>query len=169
MQNDIFDGVTLSGAAFLNEGLLVGGSYSDIDGRKDFKGVSGKLSRFSLGYVFFVGSGDIQLNASYGQGNMYGSGAVVAADETVFGISYRQQLVEGLEFSLGYSRVDTTQGALVDVGGTNEFFSQEVDGNLFNITLRYNFSRQFDITASYGFQKDSLGGDTLNISVGYNF
>jgi hypothetical protein len=169
-QNDIFSGVTLSGAAFLGEGLLVGGSYSDIEGRKGYDGVSGELSRFNVGYVFFVGTGDLQVSASYGQGNMYGPGALVVADETVFGISYRQQIVESLEFSIGYARVSSTQGALVDVGGGSVgFAAQKVNGDLFTFALRYNINRQFDVTASYGFQKDNLGGDTLNLSVGYNF
>lgn len=170
VQNDVFKGVTLSGAAFVNENILIGGSYSDIDGRKDYHGVNGELSRFNLGYVFFVGTGDIQVSASYGQGNMYGPGAVVVADETTFGISYRQQIVENLEFSVGYARVNSTQGGLVDLGGGSVgFAAADVDGDLFNLSLRLNLSRQFDITATYGFQKEELGGDTINISVGYNF
>ena len=170
VQNDAYDGIQLSGAAILGEGFLVGGSYSNIDGRKDFAGVDGEYSRFHIGYVFYVGAGDIIVTAGYGQGNMYGDAAVVVQDEMALGIAYRQAIAAGLEFSVGYSRIDSTVAAVVDLGGgIIGLDALEEDANVFTLGLRYNFSRQFDLTATYSFQKDEVGGDMLAISAGYNF
>ncbi len=165
VQNDVFSGFTLSGAAFVNESLLVGGSYSNIDGRKDYADTSGELSRFNLNYVLFTGAGDVIIGASYGQGNMYSDSEVVVADEMAFGISYRQAIIEELEFVVGYQRISSKAG-YVDAFSLN---AQDVDGSAFNFALRFNINRQFDLTASYTLQKDSLGGNTLNLSAGYNF
>lgn len=170
VQNDAYDGIQVLGTAVLGEGLLVGGSYSNIDGRKDFSGVDGEYSRFQLGYVFYVGAGDIIVTAGYGQGNMYGDDAVVVQDELAFGIAYRQAIAAGLEFSVGYTRIDTTVAGVVDLGGgIIGLDAADEDANVFTLGLRYNFSRQFDLTATYSFQKDEVGGDLLSISAGYNF
>ncbi len=165
VKNDVFSGCNLSGWAFFNDSLLIGGSYSNIDGRKDYKDTSGELSRFNLNYVLFTGTGDVIIGASYGQGNMYSDAEVVVADEMAFGISYRQAIIDELEFMVGYQRISSKAG-YVDAFNLN---AQDVDGSAFNLALRYNITRQFDVTASYTLQKESLGGNTLSLSAGYNF
>ena len=165
VQNEVFSGFTLSGAAFVNESLLIGGSYSNIDGRKGYADTSGELSRFNLSYVLYVGAGDIIFGTSYGQGNMYSDSEVVVADEMIFGITYRQAINENFEFSLGFNRVSSKAGYV----GISGFDAQDVDGSAFNLAVRCNITREFDVTAAYTLQKDSLGGNTLNLSVGYNF
>lgn len=163
VRNDVFSGFTLAGAAFVNDSILVGGSYTNLDGRKSYSNTSGELSRFNLSYVVNVGSGDIIFTGSYGQGHMYNSAEVYVADEMTFGISYRQLIIEDLEFLVGVNRVSSKSLDAV----TLDYL--DVDGTAFNLALRYNISRQFDVTAAYTLQKESLGGNTLNLSVGYNF
>lgn len=163
VRNDVFTGFTLTGAAFVNEAILVGGSYTNLDGRKSYKNTSGELSRFNLSYVVNVGSGDVVFTGGYGQGHLYNSAQVYVADEMTFGISYRRQIVEDFEFLVGVNRVSSKSLDVV----TLEYI--DVDGTAFNLSLRYNISRQFDVTAAYSMQKESLGGNTLNISLGYNF
>jgi hypothetical protein len=163
VQNDVFAGFTLSGAAFVNDSILVGGSYTNLDGRKGYKSTSGELSRFNLGYVVNVGPGDIIFGASYGQGHMYNNAEVYVADEMTFGVSYRQAIVEDFEFLLGVNRVSSKSLDAI----TLQY--QDVDGTAFNLSLRYNFTRQLDLTAGYALQKQSLGGNTFNVSLGYNF
>lgn len=165
VRNSVFSGFALSGAAFVNESLLIGGSYTNMDGRKDYKDTSGELARFNLNYVLYTGAGDVIIGASYGQGNMYSDNEVVVADEMAFGVSYRQAIVDDLEFTVGYQRVSSKAG-YVDAFSLN---AQDVDGSAFTLALRYNITRQFDVTATYTLQKESLGGNTLNLSAGYNF
>ena len=165
VQNKVFSGFNLSGAAFVNESILVGGSYSNIDGRKNYKDTSGELSQFNLSYVLFTGAGDVIFGTSYGQGNMYSDNKVVVADEMTFGISYRQALVENLEFIVGYQRIASKAGYIDSVA----LDAQDVSGSAFSLSLRCNVTRQLDLTASYTLQKESLGGNTLNLSAGYNF
>lgn len=169
VQNDAYDGIHLSGSAILGDALLVGGSYSDIEGRKLFSGVSGDYSRFQLGYVFYVGTGDVIVTAGYGQGNMYNDLAVVVQDEFAFGIAYRQAIGAGFEFTVGYTRVETTLAGLYDDGTLFGADASDENANVFILGLRYNLSREFDVTANYSFQDEDVGGDLLSVSAGYNF
>ena len=68
--NDSIKSIVVSGEAKLGEYVLVGGSYSDVDGKGLLDGTSGNIARFSLGVVFNAGPGDVVVRASYGQGNL---------------------------------------------------------------------------------------------------
>ena len=158
--NDSIKSIVVSGEAKLGEYVLVGGSYSDVDGKGIYDGAGGYISRFGLGVVFSAGPGDLILRASYGQGNLTDGISLGVADERSFGISYRTVLGGGFEGELGYARVRTRM-----VGD----WLVESNDNVFKATLRYNISKNFDVSLAYSFQDDIVGGNNLGLSVGYSF
>ena len=158
--NDSIKSIVVSGEAKLGEYVLVGGSYSDVDGKGIYDGAGGYISRFGLGVVFSAGPGDLILRASYGQGNLTDGISLGVADERSFGISYRTVLGGGFEGELGYARVRTRM-----VGD----WLVESNDNVFKATLRYNISKNFDVSLAYSFQDDIVGGDNFGLSAGYSF
>jgi len=158
--NDSIKSIVVSGEAKLGEYILVGGSYSDVDGKGVYDGAGGYISRFGLGVVFSAGPGDVILRASYGQGNLTDGISLGVADERSFGISYRTAIGAGFEGELGYARVRTRM-----VGD----WLLESNDNVFKATLRYNLSRNFDLSLAYSLQDDIVGGNNLGLSVGYSF
>ncbi len=158
--NDSIKSIVVSGEAKLGEYVLVGGSYSDVDGKGIYDGAGGYISRFGLGVVFSAGPGDVILRASYGQGNLTDGISLGVADERSFGISYRTAIGSGFEGELGYARVRTRM-----VGD----WLLESNDNVFKATLRYNISKNLDVSLAYSFQDDLVGGDNFGLSVGYSF
>ena len=158
--NDSIKSIVVSGEAKLGEYVLVGGSYSDVDGKGIYDGAGGYISRFGLGVVFSAGAGDVILRASYGQGNLTDGIDLGVADERSFGISYRTAIGSGFEGEVGYARVRTRM-----VGD----WLLESNDNVFKATLRYNISKNFDVSLAYSFQDDLVGGDNFGVSAGYSF
>jgi hypothetical protein len=165
--NDLLKSFVVSGEAKLGEYVLVGGSYSDVSGKGDNDGYDGNIVRFGLGAVFTAGPGDLIFRASYGQGNIatddFDSAGV--ADESSFGLSYRAALGAGFEGELGYARVRTRMAGYNNV----DIAAGIINDNVFRVTLRHNFTSNFDVRVTYLFQDDFIGGDTFGISAGYSF
>jgi len=160
--DDSLKSVVISGEAKLGDYVLVGGSYSDVDGKGDLDGTSGNIARFSLGAVFNAGPGDLILRASYGQGHLTDGVDIAVADERSFGVSYRAELGAGFEGELGYSRVRTR----IPFVGIGLFTSND---DVFKATVRYNVTKNFDVSLAYSFQSDDVGGDKFGLSAGYSF
>ena len=154
--------LVISGEAKLGEYLLVGGSYSDVDGKGLLDGTSGNIARFSLGAAFNAGPGDVILRASYGQGNLTDGVDIAVADERSFGVSYRAELGAGFEGEVGYARVRTR----IPFVGIGLFTSND---DVFSASVRYNVTKNFDVKLSYAFQSDDVGGNKFGISAGYSF
>jgi hypothetical protein len=152
--------MVISGEAKLGEYLLVGGSYSDVDGKGVFDGGSGYISRFGLGVVVSAGAGDVILRVSYGQGNLTDGVSLGVADERSFGISYRTAIGAGFEGEVGYARVRTRM--------VGDWLLTSND-NVFSASVRYNFTKNFDVKLSYAFQSDDVGGNKVGLSAGYSF
>jgi hypothetical protein len=159
--------VVVSGEAKLGEYLLVGGSYSDVTGKGADVGLNGKFSRFGLGLAFNAGPGDLILRATYGQGNLESAdfSAFGVADETSVGLSYRAALGNGFEGELGYARVHNR------VAGTNldaaaAFIKND---NVVKASLRYDITKNIDVTVSYAFRSSVVGGNSFGLSAGYSF
>ena len=158
--NDMLKSVVISGEAKLGDNILIGGSYSDVDGKGYYDGTSGNISRFGIGAAFSAGPGDIILRASYGQGNLSSNTYLGVADERSYGISYRAELGGGFEGELGYARVRTRMvGDFVIVS----------NDNVFKASVRYNFTKNLDLSLAYSFQDQVVGGDNFGLSVGYSF
>ena len=162
--DDALKSVVISGEAKLGEYLLVGGSYSDVDGKGLLDGTSGNIARFSLGAVFNAGPGDLILRASYGQGHLTDGVDIAVADERSFGVSYRAELGGGFEGEVGYSRVRTRIPFVL--AGLQLFTSND---DVFSASVRYNVSKNFDIKLSYALQSDDVGGNKVGLSAGYSF
>jgi hypothetical protein len=160
--DDALKSMVISGEAKLGEYLLVGGSYSDVDGKGDLDGTSGKIARFSLGAVFNAGPGDVILRVSYGQGNLTDGVDLAVADERSFGVSYRTVLGAGFEGEVGFARVRTRIPFL----GLGLFTSND---DVFSASVRYNLTKNFDVKLSYAFQSDDVGGNKVGLSAGYSF
>lgn len=170
-QSEEIDGWGLSGSALLGEHVLVSGGYQDLSAR-NLDDVDGKSTGFGLAVRFGAGQGDIIVGASFSQltGSGVDGGVAVAlgADITSYGITYRHSFSESFEGFLSYNRVrfeyvaagvDLDTGAAVAVGDSTT-------DDQFGVSLRYNFSKAFDITAGYNWV-DGDGG--WGISAGYNF
>jgi hypothetical protein len=162
--DDALKSVVISGEAKLGEYLLVGGSYSDVDGKGLLDGTSGNIARFSLGAVFNAGPGDVIVRASYGQGHLTDGVDIAVADERSFGVSYRAELGAGFEGEVGYARVRTRIPFVL--GGLQLFTSND---DVFSTSVRYNVSKNFDVKLSYAFQSDDVGGNKFGLSAGYSF
>ena len=170
-QSEEIKGWGVNASALLGDSLIVSGVYQDLTAR-NLDDVDGKATGFGLGYRFGVGSGDIILNASYSQlqGSGFDGGAAVgiAADFTSYGISYRHSFSQEIEAFISYNRqrleygagaIDLATGTAVGVGDT-------ISDDVFAVALRYNFSKQFDVTAGYSWVD---GDGAWAVSAGYNF
>jgi len=91
------------------------------------------------------------------------------AEQTALSIQYRQALGNSVEFSVGYQRVRTNIGALTVSGGFINGAVASDNENIFNVGLRYNLTKNFDLSLTYAFTGSSAGGDALGLSAGYSF
>ena len=170
LSSDAMKGFSVGGTAELaNSGVLISGSYSDVDGKGDLTGLGGYMTGFGLAYKFNVGAGDLAVGLGYQQGQFDASNAFAVAEQTSLGLQYRQALGSSAEFSVGYQRVRTNIGALVAVGGVIFGDVASENDNIFNVGLRYNLSKNLDLSLTYAFTGTSAGGDALGLSVGYSF
>ena len=145
--SDALKGFNVSATAELaNSGFLVSGTYADVDGK-----------------------GDIAVGLGYQQGQFGASNGFAVAEQKSLGLQYRQALGSSAEFSVGYQRVRTNLGALTVTGGyINGLVGSESD-NIFNVGVRYNFTKNFDLSLTYAFTGTAAGGDAFGISAGYSF
>jgi hypothetical protein len=170
LTSDAMKGFSVGGTAELaNSGVLISGSYSDVDGRGDLTGLGGYMTGFGVAYKFNVGAGDLAVGLGYQQGQFGAYNAFAVAEQTSLGLQYRQALGSNVEFSVGYQRVRTNIGALVAVGGIIYGDVASENDNIFNVGLRYNLSKNLDLSLTYAFTGTSAGGDALGLSVGYSF
>lgn len=170
LSSDAMKGFTVSGSADIaNSGVLISGSYSDVDGKGGLDGLGGYMTGFGLAYKFDVGPGDLAVGLGYMQGQFGASNGFAVAEQTSLGLQYRQAIGNSFEFSVGYQRVRTNIGGLVAVGGTIYGDVASENENIFNLGLRYNLSKNFDLSLTYAFTGESAGGDALGLSVGYSF
>ena len=170
LSSDAMKGFSVGGTAELaNSGVLISGSYSDVDGKGDLTGLGGYMTGFGLAYKFNVGAGDLAVGLGYQQGQFGASNAFAVAEQTSLGLQYRQALGSNAEFSVGYQRVRTNIGALVAIGGVVFGDVASENDNIFNVGLRYNLSKNLDLSLTYAFTGTSAGGDALGLSVGYSF
>ena len=170
LASDAMKGFTVGGTAELaNSGVLISGSYSDVDGKGDLTGLGGYMTGFGLAYKFNVGAGDLAVGLGYQQGQFGASNAFAVAEQTSLGLQYRQALGSNVEFSVGYQRVRTNIGGLVAVGGVIFGDVASENDNIFNVGLRYNLSKNLDLSLTYAFTGESAGGDALGLSAGYSF
>ena len=170
LASDAMKGFTVGGTAELaNSGVLISGSYSDVDGKGDLTGLGGYMTGFGLAYKFNVGAGDLAVGLGYQQGQFGASNAFAVAEQTSLGLQYRQALGSNAEFSVGYQRVRTNIGALVAVGGVIFGDVASENDNIFNVGLRYNLTKNFDLSLTYAFTGTSAGGDAFGLSAGYSF
>jgi hypothetical protein len=170
LASDAMKGFTVGGTAELaNSGVLISGSYADVDGKGDIAGFGGYMTGFGLAYKFNVGAGDLAVGLGYQQGQFGASNGFAVAEQTSLGLQYRQALGSNAEFSVGYQRVRTNLGALVAVGGVIFGDVASENDNIFNVGLRYNLTKNFDLSLTYAFTGTSAGGDALGLSVGYSF
>ena len=159
--DDLLASTVVSGEAKLGDFLLVGGNYSDVSGKDIYNGTHGKIIRASLGAAVNAGPGDIIVRASYGQGNLTDGVDVGVADERSYGISYRSALGAGFEGEVGYARVRTR----IPLGPV--LFTSNDD--VASLSLRYNFTENFDLKLAYSFRSNDVGGDKFGVSAGYSF
>ena len=170
LASDAMKGFSVGGTAELaNSGVLISGSYADVDGKGDLAGYGGYMTGFGLAYKFNVGAGDLAVGLGYQQGQFGASNGVAQAEQTSLGLQYRQALGSSLEFSVGYQRVRTNIGALEVQGGFVFAGAASENENIFNVGLRYNLSKNLDLSLTYAFTGTSAGGDALGLSVGYSF
>jgi len=168
--NDAFKGLVVGGTAELaNSGVLISGSYSDVNGKGDLDGLDGHETGFGIAYKFNVGSGDLAVGLGYRQGQYESDYGVAQGEQKSFGVQYRQA-IGSFEVSAGYQRIRTQLGALaVDTFGYIYAGEDSISANVFNVGVRYNFTQNFDVSLSYVIQKDEIGGNGLAISAGYSF
>lgn len=168
--SDAIKGFNVSATAELaNSGVIVSGTYADVDGKGDIAGFGGYMTGFGLAYKFNVGAGDLAVGLGYQQGQFGASNGFAVAEQTALGLQYRQALGSSAEFSVGYQRVRTNIGALVAVGGVINGAVGSENDNIFNVGLRYNFTKNLDLSVTYAFTGTAAGGDALGVSVGYSF
>ena len=168
--SDAIKGFNVSATAELaNSGVIVSGSYADVDGKGDIAGFGGYMTGFGLAYKFNVGAGDLAVGLGYQQGQFGASNGFAVAEQTALGLQYRQALGSSAEFSVGYQRVRTNIGALVAVGSVINGAVASENDNIFSVGLRYNLTKNFDLSLTYAFTGTSAGGDALGVSAGYSF
>ena len=168
--SDAIKGFNVSATAELaNSGVIVSGTYADVDGKGDIAGFGGYMTGFGLAYKFNVGAGDLAVGLGYQQGQFGASNGFAVAEQTALGLQYRQALGSSAEFSVGYQRVRTNIGALVAVGSVINGAVASENDNIFSVGLRYNFTKNFDLSLTYAFTGTSAGGDALGVSAGYSF
>ena len=171
LSSDAMKGFTVGASADIaNSGVLVSGSYSDVDGKGGLDALGGYMTGFGLAYKFDVGPGDLAVGLGYMQGQFGASNAFAVAEQTSLGLQYRQAIGNSFEFSVGYQRVRTNLGALEVDGFGNIYAAAGTSSvNVFNVGVRYNLSQNFDVSLGYAFQGTSAGGDTFSVSAGYSF
>jgi hypothetical protein len=168
--SDSLKGFDVSATAELaNSGVLISGSYSDVDGKGSIAGFGGYMTGFGVAYKFSVGAGDLAVGLGYQQGQFGASNGFAVAEQTALGIQYRQALGSSVELSVGYQRVRTNIGALTVSGGFINGAVASDNENIFNVGLRYNLTKNFDLSLTYAFTGSSAGGDALGLSAGYSF
>ena len=171
VQGEEIKGIAVSGNALLGEHILIGGSYQDLTAR-NLDNVAGEATTVHLGARFGIGSGDIIVNAAYGQ--LQGSGVhggrivAVAANTTSLGLTYRHSFSQMWEAFVSYDRVRSEYAAGsydLDTGAAYVGAASQSD-NMFGVAVRCNVTKEFDVTAGYY----RIGGNgALSISAGYNF
>jgi hypothetical protein len=161
----------VNASALLGDNVLVGGNYQDVT-FKNFGSVSGTATGFGLGYKFSVGSGDLVLSLGYAQiqaAGLSGSTVIAAAGEsTTLGLAWRQKISDSLEYGVSYvhGRTNVVAGGYDLVSGASSSNGSSTNDNQLGLTLRYNLSKAFDVTAGYAF---ASGGNIWSLSAGYNF
>jgi len=169
--SDALKGFDVSATAELaNSGVLISGSYADVDGKGSIAGFGGYMTGFGVAYKFSVGAGDLAVGLGYQQGQFGASNGFAVAEQTSLGIQYRQALGSSAEFSVGYQRVRTNIGELLVDGFGNVYLgSASANENIFSVGLRYNLTKNFDLSLTYAFTGSSAGGDALGLSAGFSF
>lgn len=173
--DDSLKGYNVTASALLGGAVIVSGIYDDVDAKGDAAGLSGKLSGFGLAYKFNVGPGDLAIGYAYKTGTVYGdfdnysASGLASAEQKGFSINYRQAINNQIEFSVGYSRLDTLIGLIATDGSIVGADSIDSTTNSYNIGLRYNITKNLDLSINYAFQDENAGGDKFGVSVGYNF
>ena len=172
--DDLLKGYNVTASALLANSIIVSGIYDDVDTKGDASGLSGKLSGFGLAYKFSVGPGDLAIGYSYKTGTVYGefdnyvAVGLMSAEQKGFNINYRQAINSQFEFSVGYARIQTLAAAIA-ISGSVSIADLDSTDNSYNIGLRYNITKNLDLSLNYAFQDDEAGGDKFGVSVGYNF
>lgn len=172
-QNDVIKSYEAGFTASLGEYLIVGGSYSDINSRGLPVNIDGKGNSVGLGLKFPVGPGDLIVSYSYGQVQLGGAVGtdvyLAAADGAVYGLNYRAAINSTVEINVGVSRnnvagvilgYDLTPPATVT---TDVLFEKSTD---YGLSLRFNVTKQFDITAGFSRTNSSNG---WSLSAGLSF
>jgi hypothetical protein len=173
--DDSLKGYNVTASALLGGAVIVSGIYDDVDAKGDAAGLNGKLSGFGLAYKFNVGPGDLAIGYAYKTGTIYGdfdnysASGLASAEQKGFSINYRQAINNQIEFSVGYSRLDTLIGLIATNGSIVGADSIDSTTNSYNIGLRYNITKNLDLSLNYAFQNENAGGDKFGVSVGYNF
>ncbi len=173
--DDTLKGYNVTGSALLGGSFIISGIYDDVKAKGDAAGLSGKLSGFGLAYKFNVGPGDLAIGYAYKTGTIYGdfdnynASGLASAEQKGFSINYRQAINKQIEFSVGYSRLDTKIGLIATNGSIVGADSIDSTTNSYNIGLRYNITNNLDLSLNYAFQNENAGGDKFGVSVGYNF
>ena len=172
--DDLLKGYNVTATALLANSIIVSGIYDDVDTKGDASGLSGKLSGFGLAYKFSVGPGDLAIGYSYKTGTVYGefdnyvAVGLMSAEQKGFNINYRQAINSQFEFSVGYARIQTLAAAIA-ISGSVGIADLDSTDNSYNIGLRYNITKNLDLSLNYAFQDENAGGDKFGVSVGYNF
>jgi hypothetical protein len=172
--DDLLKGYNVTASALLANSIIVSGIYDDVDTKGIASGLGGKLSGFGLAYKFNVGPGDLAIGYTYKTGTVYGEFdnylaiGLMSAEQKGFKINYRQAINSQLEFSVGYARIQTKAAAFA-ISGSVGYAGIDSTDNSFTLGLRYNVTKNIDISADYAFQNDNSGGNKLGVSVGYNF
>jgi len=171
LTNDSLKGFSVSATAELaHSGVIVSGIYADVDGKGAIAGYGGYETGFNLAYKFNVGAGDLAVGFGYLQGQFSASNGVATGEQKGFGLQYRQALGSSAEFTVGYQRVRTNIGELLVDGFGNVYLgSASANENIFSVGLRYNLTKNFDLSLTYAFTGSSAGGDALGLSAGFSF
>jgi hypothetical protein len=184
--DDILKGYNDTGSALLGNAFIVSGIYDDVKTKgqafgDSISGLSGKLSGFGLAYKLNVCPGDLAIGYFYKTGTVYGSvdggfsSTVASAEQKGFGLKYRQAINQSFEFSVGYTRLSTKIGfvSVASAGVPNQYYirADELDenANVFDLSARYNITKNIDVTLEYAFKNQNSGGNKVGVSVGYNF
>ncbi len=169
-QNDTFQGLNGSFTALLGNAVVIGGSYSDLKGRKDFADVDGNGNAFLLGAKFSVGPGDLIVSYAYTQLQLSGVEGGLAAglngDTDTFGLTYRYALNSTVEFSAGVARTsgDASFG-VIDAGDVIIADTLDYSDTTYSLGVRFNFTKELDLTVNYTFADEN----TFSASVGFSF
>lgn len=152
-----------------HSGVLISGVYADIKGKGDLTGFSGYETGASLAYKFNVGPGDLAVGVSYLQGQFGAVNGFAVGEQTGVSLQYRQAINDLFEVTAGYQRVRTNLGALAVVGGYVSGAVASSNDNIFNVGVRYNITKELDLSLTYAFASNNAGGDAFGVSVGYSF